>query len=353
MGEAPTVGMRHGYVVNFDEVVISVRKAKAMAENSSGIKIKKAYVAVGSVTVRGDMSTGIAVISKSDGEVTTLDVTKAIDESEENLNLGNKKIIQVFPVAFKLDGKEVLGRPEGMHGNKLEVKALFVTCASQHLEDLLEVIAEAGIEPIDVIPTALAGSHVALSPKQKIVGGALVDIGSESVAIAVFENGTLLSFHTFSIGAGDITNDIAIGLKITLEEAEKLKLGNSHSSHPQKKLDEIIEARLSDIFELVENHLKKIKRAELLPAGVVFIGGGANTPHIEELSKYFLKLPSNVGNTDMFGHAKTKLRDPSWFTVLGLLKSGKQSRSYADNSSPNLLRSLKNSIKSITEQLLP
>lgn len=352
VGEAPTSGMRHGYVTNFDEVLATLERAKTMAEHSSGIKIKRAYVGIGSVTVRGDMSTGVAIISKSDGEVTTLDINKALEESEENLNLGNRKIVGVFPIAYKLDGKEVQGRPEGMHGNKLEVKAIFVTCSSQHLDDLLEVIAEAGIEPIDVIPDAIAGSYIALSERQKVVGGALVDIGAESVSMAVFENGTLLSLHTFSIGAVDITNDIALGLKITLEDAEKLKLGG-HQGHSQRKLDEIIEARLSDIFELVENHLKKIKRSELLPAGVVFIGGGANTQKLEEHSKYFLKLPSKIGSTDMFGNAKTKLRDPAWFTALGLLKSGKQTISYSSSSPLNIFKDLKNSIKSITKQLLP
>ena len=159
---------------------------------------------------------------------------------------------------------------------------------------MLEVISLAGIEPIDVVASPLAGSRVALSPKQIIVGGALVNIGSETVSLSVFENGTLVSLHTFSIGGTDITNDIALGMKVSLENAERLKLGNIVEDFSKKKLDEIIEARLFDIFELIENHLKKIKRNELLPAGVVFIGGGANIPLLEEFSKTALKLPSKV-----------------------------------------------------------
>jgi cell division protein FtsA len=299
------------------------------------------------------MASGMAIVTKSNGEITTLDVNKALEESESNLTLGNKKIIQVLPISFKLDGKEILGRPEGMRGTKLEVKTLFITCSSQHLDDLLAVVAEAGVEPIDVVAGAVSASYIAMSEKQKIVGGALVNIGSETVSLAIFENGLLISIHTFSIGANDITNDIALGLKITLEDAENLKLGNSSIEHSKKKLDEIISARLSDIFELIENHLKKIKRDGLLPAGIVFVGGGANIPGIENLSKSFLKLPSRVGVSEIFGNTKTKLRDSSWFTVLGLVVSGRDREEYSNGSYQNFMKDLKNAIKSISKQLLP
>ena len=139
IGESETKGIRHGYVVNLSEAVNSVKNAASMAEKTSGVKIKRAFISINSITLRGDMSSGLAVISKANGEVTNLDINKAIEDSENNLSLNNKKIIHTFPVSFKLDGKEVLGQPEGMCGTKLEVKTLFVTCLSQHLEDLLAV----------------------------------------------------------------------------------------------------------------------------------------------------------------------------------------------------------------------
>lgn len=353
VGEAPTEGMRHGYIVDPELAVRSVRQAVAIAEKTSEIKIKRAFVAVGGVTLRGDVSTGEAIISKADGEVTSLDIERAVEDSEDNLSLNNKKIIQVSPLSFKLDGKDILGRPEGMRGTKLEVKTLFITCSSQHLDDLLSVIADAGIRPIDVIPSPIAGSNIALSAKQKIVGSALVNIGSETVSIAVFENGLLVSLHSFSIGGSDVTNDIALGLKISLEEAENLKLGNGVEDYSKKKLSEIIEARLSDIFELMENHLKKIKRNELLPAGIVFIGGSANIAGLPTFSKAALKLPSRVATTEMFGNAKTKLRDPAWFVVLGLINSNTDSEGVSTSSFASMLKDLKGSIKSGIKQLMP
>lgn len=353
VGESATQGLRHGYVVNPDLVAASVRNATALAEKSSGLKIKRAFVALSGATLRGEISSGGTIVSKADGEVTNLDINKALEDCEDNLSAGNKKIIHMYPISFRLDGKEVLGRLEGMRGTKLEAKALFVTYSIVHLEDLLGAIAEAGVEAVDVIASPVAVNNLVLSEKQKIVGVALVDIGDQATSLSVFENGILSSIHTFSIGSSDITNDIALGLKIPLEKAENLKLGRITEEFPKKKLDEIIEARLCDIFESIENHLKKIKRAELLPAGIIFVGGGAGTPGLVELSKSVLKLPSALGATEIFGNNKTKLRDSAWFPALGLLTSGREVGGYSENSFKNLLQDLKSAVKSAARQLLP
>jgi cell division protein FtsA len=354
VGESETLGVRHGYIVNSALASQSIKEAVRQAEKTSGIKIRRAFVALSGYTLRGEMSSGSTIISKADGEVTTLDINKAIADCEDNLSVGNKKIIHAYPVSFRLDGKEVLGRLEGMRGTKLEAKALFVTYSIVHLEDLLGVIAEAGVETIDVVASPVAIESIVLSEKQKIVGVALVDIGAETTSLSVFENGAMVSIHTFSIGGSDIRNDIALGFKIPLEEAEDFKFGNLSESYSKKKLDEIIEARLCDIFESIENHLKKIKRSELLPAGIVFVGGGASTPDLVSLSKDILKLPATLGSTEMFGNTKTKLRDSVWYTAIGLLSAGKEGGGgYSDGSFRGLMRDIKNTLKSSLKQLMP
>ena len=353
IGEAETKGVRHGYITHANETISSLKIALDMAEKSSGIKIRRAFVSISSSTLRSEISNGSVIISKADGEVTNLDIEKVEEDCEKNLNLGNKKIIHTFPLSFKLDGKEILGRPEGMRGTKIEGKTLFITSSYQHWEDLLEVITLAGVEPIGVIASPVAGSYIALSEKQKIVGSALVDIGSETVSLSVFEDGKIISLQTFSIGSADITNDIALGLRIPLEKAESLKIENSSTDVSKKKLSEIIEARLSDIFELIENHLKKIKRNELLPAGIIFIGGGANTVGLEELARTSLKLPSKIGTTEMFGNTKTKLRDQAWFVALGLLLSRDNNETYTEGTLLNFFKDAKNTIKSSFKQLMP
>lgn len=352
-GEAPGLGIRHGYIFDFNAAVNSVKNALLVAEKSSGIKIKRAFVSVNGTSLKSENSAGEAIISKANGEVTSLDINRAVQDCEDNLRLNNKKVIQVYPISFKLDGKDVVGRLEGMRGTKLEAKALFVTYSVQHLEDLLGIVAKAGVETIDIIASPITLSNIILSEKQKIVGVALVDIGAETSTLSVFENGSLIFIHTFPIGSSDITNDIALGFKIPLEKAEDLKLGKSDEEFSKKKLDEIIEARLCDIFESIENNLKKIKRSELLPAGVIFVGGGTNVPKLEELARSMLKLPASIGTTEMFGNSKTKLRDSSWFTAVSLLVSGRDNDSYSENSLLNLFKDLKHSIKLGIKQLMP
>lgn len=353
-GSCVTKGIRHGYVFKFDDVVDSIKTAIAQAETVSNTKIKRAFVSIGGITLSSEVSTGSAIISKADNEVTMLDISKAQKESEANLTLGNKKIIHSFPISYKLDEKEVLGRPEGLHGIKLEVKTLFVTSLNQHIEDIVLALTEAGVEPIDIVASPIAASFVALNERQKIVGCALVNIGAETVSIVVFENGAPLSLHVFSIGSSDITNDIALGLKIPLEEAESLKINSDYGNFSKKKLDEIIEARLTDIFELIENHLKKIKRNGLLPAGIIFTGGGSAIPMLENLSKETLNLPSKIGNGEIFGNTKTKVRDSSWFVAFGLCMSGKNSLINNKNDNlPAFMKDISNGLKSMFKQLLP
>lgn len=353
-GIAESRGMRHGYVINSHEAVRSVKRALHEAEKASGITIKQVVVSIGGISLRSDIAQGSAIISKADSEVTALDVEKAIKESEQSLQLANRQIIFSNLLSCKLDSKDVLGRPEGMKGIKLETRVLYVTALEQHVEDLEAIMLEAGVEVIGIIPAQVAAAAVGLSERQKTVGVALVNIGAETVSLAVYENGLLIGLHVFSIGSSDITNDIALGLKIPLEEAESIKLGTTMSTFPKKKLDEIVEARLSDIFELVESYLRKIKRSELLPAGIIMTGGGSGLPLIEELSRSVLKLPTKIGAGEMITVAKGKLRDSSWFVSYGLTILNRKPGSQGETSSlGGLFQAARDSFKSLLKQFLP
>jgi len=322
----PTRGVRHGYIVNLPDVTKTLQKIAAMAEKEAGVPIKKATFSIGGTSLGAETAIGSSIISKSDGEITAFDTKTALASAEESLELKNRRVIFPAPISWKLDGKEVPGKPEGMHGVKLEVRMLFVTCLSQHLDDLLSAAAEAGIEVVDVIPSSIAASTIALTDRQKAVGVMLVNIGAETVSIAVFENGSIIGLTVFPIGSTDITNDIALGFRISLEEAESIKTGNIISNtYPKRKVDEIIEARLSDIFELVDGYLKKIKRSGLLPAGVIITGGGSGHALVEGLAKEMLRLPSRIGSEDLLSQPKGPVRDSSWFVAFGLAFLGKDS----------------------------
>ena len=261
-GFAESKGLRHGYIVNSRDVTKSVISAVAQAEIASGTKIKKAFISIGGISLQSATSFGSVAISRGDAEVSQMDIDKAIAVAERNIPQSqtiNRRIIHTVPLSYKIDGKAVFGRPQGMKGNKLEARVLFITCLSQHLEDLIDSISDAGIEVLDIVASPIAASLVTLSKNQKVAGCLLANIGAETVSIVVFENNLPISLEVFPIGSTDITNDIALGLKVPIEEAETLKRGGALSTAQisKKKLDEIISARLSDIFDLIEAHLKK------------------------------------------------------------------------------------------------
>ncbi len=351
-----TKGMRLGYITNIDQVALSVKKAISQVENNLGFKIRNAYISIEGVNLGSSISFGSTIISKADQEITELDIHKAIDVSEENLDSPNKKIIHTIPLSYKIDGKEIYGRPEGMKGIKLEVRTLFITCSKQNIEDLITVFGLLKIDILDVIASPIASSNILLNIKQKTAGCALLDIGSDTVSLAVFEDNSPISTIIFPFGSVDITKDIALGFKISLEEADSIKHGSViGADYSKKKIDEIIEARLVDIFELVNNHLKKLKRNELLPAGIVITGGGANMNKIEEIAKRELKLPAHVGPSDATINNKLKIKDSSWYVAYGLALSSKEE--FNDKNIYNSLgvdvKQVKGFFKSIFSQLLP
>ncbi len=322
VGFAESRGLRHGYILNKQDTIKSLRYAIRQAEKSSGIRIRKAYISVGGISLSGFISSGSTVITRADSEVTELDVESVINTCEQEMPKSliiNRKIIHTVPIQFRIDGMTVLGRPEGMKGVKLEAKALIITSLEQHLNDLIEAVEEAGVEVEDVVASPIAASLVTLNKLQKIAGSVLANIGAETVSIVVFENNIPVSLEVFPIGSNDITNDIALGLKIAIEEAEEIKTGLLNgSSYSKKKLGDIIGARLTDIFELIESHLKKIGRSGLLPAGIIITGGGSGLGDIEEFAKFTLKLPSKIASVNFSLKGKSEIRDATWAVAYGL-----------------------------------
>lgn len=205
----------------------------------------------------GEISNGYTIVTRADKEITELDIKNVVDQSEENLNLQNKQIIYISPTSFKIDGEEVYGSPIGMKAAKLEAKTIFVTINKKHIDDLVSAVVEAGIHVEGIHPGILAASNILLSERQKMAGCALIDIGEDTTTLAIFENKKLISLKTYSIGGKDITGDIALYFKVSLEEAEGIKTGTVIGDYPKKQITDIIEARLADIFESIENHLKK------------------------------------------------------------------------------------------------
>lgn len=318
-GYAESRGLRNGYIINESDVVRSVRNAVAQAEKASGATIRNAYISMGGIGLDEIHSHGEVITSRADSEITQVDIEKAMQDSEERIieQIPNRKILHAIPLSFAVDEEKVLGRPHGMKGTKLTVESLFITTFEQHLNDLIAAIESVGIVVNDVMASPLAGSLVMLTKAQKRAGCVLANIGAETVSIVVFENNSPVSMKVFPIGSNDITNDIALGLKIPLEEAEKIKRGGmSGTTISKRKLDEIVSARLTDIFELIDAHLKKISRDGLLPAGVIITGGGSSVTTVQDLARAALRLPSKIATLDPGQNGK--VRDASWAVAYGL-----------------------------------
>lgn len=351
-GHAESRGLRNGYIINETDVMRSVKSAISQAEKSAGVEIKQAYISIGSIGLDEVRSRGEVISSRADSMITTADLEKAMQDSEERImeSIPNRRILHAIPISYYVDGEKVLGRAQGMHGTKLEVESLFVTTFEQHLNDLITAIESLGIFVEDVMASPLAASFVMLSKAQKRAGCVLANIGAETVSTVVFEDNTPVSLKIFPIGSNDITNDIALGLKIPLEEAEKIKRGGlSSASYSKRKLDEIVTARLTDIFELIDVHLKSIKRDGLLPAGIILTGGGSGIATVQDLAKAVLRLPSRTATIELGKNAKVK--DSSWAVAYGLCMLGAS----GDEETANIgiTKQTKRSILNWISQFLP
>ena len=339
VGFSESKGLRHGYIINQTDAIRSIRKAIRQAEKNARVRVEKAYISIGGIGLTSKVSNGSVVISRADNEITEIDVEKAAKDSQENIEkdfIQNRQIIHSIPIEYRVDNKAILGSdPIGMKGVKLEVKMLYITSLSHHLQELIQTIQNSGIEIADVMAAPLAGGLVTLSKTEKIAGCILANIGSETVSIVVYENDIPFSLEVFPMGANDITNDIALGLKVSIEEAEKIKIdrdqGHTPSEIPKKKLDDIIESRMSDIFELIDAHLKKIDKSGLLPAGIVITGGGAKMIDTKDLARAKLRLPSKVASIVKMhknDENPVKIKDATWAVAYGLCVFGL----YADDN---------------------
>ena len=316
-------GLKRGYIINFEETLENLRETVREAERQAKLPIKNVFLGVGGITLEAKLGLGQVAVAEADGEITESDIRRAVEAGESGLgDLTNRHIISNQPVAFRLDGKRILGRPEGLRGGKLEAKTIFVHCLKQHLQDLIRVTEMAGLAVDDIVAAPLAASTSALSVTQKAAGCVLINIGSQTTSMVVWEDGVPLTLQVFPLGSMDVTTDTARGLRLPLDEAERMKLDENYAVAAKRKLDEIIEARLSDMFELIETALRKIGRSGLLPAGAVIVGAGARVNAIEKLASHTLRLPAKLFDPLTDPQMKSQIKDAGWVVAYGLCLQG-------------------------------
>jgi cell division protein FtsA len=318
-GVSDTAGMRQGYVVDLPDVTASILAAKAQAEAGARIPIKTAFLAVGGISLDETRGTGETVISRADQVITELDIQKVRDGARHAAepSFMNRTVLHEIPLSWNVDGQKVLGEPRGMRGTKFEGEFLFITCLAQHADQLTHAAENADIEIIDRMASPLAGAFISLSKDQKKKGCVLANIGAETVSIVVFDEGFPISAKVFPLGSTNITDDLALGFKISLEDAERIKLGRlSGAMYPRKKVDEIVGGRFKEMFAQVDAHLKVLGKRTTLPAGIIITGGGAGHSSVTDIAKGTLNLPSRVADLRLSTDAKVK--DATWAVAYGL-----------------------------------
>ena len=341
MGQVPSFGLRRGVVVDIEEAVKNISRSVQEAERGSGLSIERAYVSLSGNHITSRTSKGVVAVSRADGEISREDVERAINAASAISILPNREIIHIIPRSFSVDDQRGIKDPAGMNGVRLEVDALIIEGATPFIKNLTKCISEVGLEVEGLVLTPLAASRAALTKRQKELGVLALDLGGGTVGLTVFEEGDIIHSCILPIGSSHITSDIAIGLRSTIDLAEKVKLeyGSALVSEISKKdtidlsklgieekgiiprvqVAEIIEARLSETFELVDKELKKINRQGLLPAGVVLLGGGAKIPSLVDLAKEELRLPAQVGFPLELEGIVDEVDDPAFATAVGLL----------------------------------
>ncbi|MBU6500683.1 MAG: cell division protein FtsA [Patescibacteria group bacterium] len=348
--KTPSAGMRKGAIVDLAEASQAIGHAIAEIKKFSKQAAKNIYLNIGSPQVKAQASRGIVAVSRADAEIYRDDVERVVKASEA-VNLSpNRTIIHNVTKEFIVDGIGDISDPIGLSGNRLEVHSLIIDAFSPHVKTLIRAVELAGGEIGGLVFSPLVASRSALSKKQKNLGTVLIDVGFGTTGMSVYEENKLVGVAKFPVGAGNISNDLAVGLKIPVDAAENLKLGYGYAlardvGHketvdlkkfsPEAKgiisrrfIAEIIESRLAEIIGFINNELKILENRGRLPGGVVVVGGGAKMAGLSELVKQELKLSCQIGlaldneweveNTEF----EENLEDPEFVTALGLVLWG-------------------------------
>lgn len=333
-------GMKKDAVIDMEEVAKSIISSLETAERITGVPIDRAYIDIGGMQIKAEESKGVVAVSRADGEVSADDVSRAINTAQTISIPANREIVYVCPKSFSVDDQKHIKDPVGMNGVRLEANTMIVTASTPAIKNLTKCIVQAGVEIIGTIPAPFAAAKSVLTKRQKELGCAVINMGAGATSLIVYENGELMHIAALPVGASHITNDIAIGLRTSIDIAEKIKMefgsalpaeihrrdqidlskidSAEEGIFSRRKVAEIIEARMQEIFYLSDKELKKSGHRRLLPAGIILTGGGSKIPGAADLAKEILRLPAQIGFPQDIGGLIDKVDDPSFAIPLGL-----------------------------------
>lgn len=341
--EVPSLGLNKGAVVSIEDVVSSISACLEKAERMIGLPIENIWIGLSGTHISSQESNGVIAISRANGEIQENDVERVIEAARAVAAPVNFEVLHVIPKTFSIDNQTGVKDPIGMSGIRLEVTTQVIRGLSSQVKNLTKCIYRTGLDIKDLVLSILAASEAVLTTRQKELGVALVDIGAATTKVIVFEEGDVIHVSILAIGADHVTRDLALGLQTSLDVAERIKLeigsalpqnfekteeinlrdfGGENQNFSKKYIAEIIEARMEEIFEKIDQELQKINRSGLLPAGLILVGGGSKLGGLVELGKKKTMLPVVLGTSKRFNTAVDKVNDMSFATGLGLVMWG-------------------------------
>ncbi len=340
-------GVSKGTIKSIDDATSSISACLEKGERLIGVPINNVWANINDPHIKCNRSKGVVAVGKSNGEISADDMDRAIEAAKALSGPANYEILHVLPVKFTVDSQEDIKDPVGMSGVRLEVDALIVQGVSNQIKNLTKTIYRTGVENIEnLVLSPLASAEPILSVKQKELGVAVINIGASTTGLAVYEEGNLIHSSILPLGSEHITGDVAIGLRCPINLAERIKLefGDCRPNHYSQKdevdisalakeeeveddlgtiskkyVAEIIEARVEELFEKVDEELKEVDRSGMLPAGVLLAGSGSKLTGLVEVAKTKLKLPVSIGTCRNMDLVIDKVDDPSFVTALGLV----------------------------------
>ncbi|HWR16477.1 MAG TPA: cell division protein FtsA [Terriglobales bacterium] len=334
-------GSRKGVIIDLEKAISSVQQAVEKAENAVGAPIEHAVVGVAGSHIRGITSQGGIVMGSRAREVTRDDIRLSVERAR-SINLPqDRQILHLLPQEFILDDQPGLHDPAGMIGNKLEVKVHVVTASTAATQNVVSTLNRAGIHVDDTVFEALVCADAVLRQDERELGVCLVDIGAGSSDLIVFHEGAVIHTGVVPVGGDHFTNDVSVGLRTPLADAEKVKrmfgcaivtripesteievtsVGDRPSRlMPQRLLGEIIEPRARELFEIMREHLRQAGMMDLIPAGIVLTGGGSKLNHIAEIAEDVLRKPIRLGLPASLSKMPSELAEPEYATAIGIL----------------------------------
>lgn len=335
--QEPADGIQKGVITDVEGAVKSVTRALDRAERIAGVPIEHAYVSINGSHIMSQNSRGVIAVSRADGEITSDDVARVINAAQAISMPSNREILHVLPQDYVVDGQEHIHDPVGMTAVRLEVETHIIEGSAPFIKNLTKVVNQAGVHVEDFVFAPLAAAQATLDKRQRELGVALVDLGAGTTSMVVYEENALLHTAVLPLGSGHITNDIAIGLRTSIEVAEMIKQQHGTALPGDVKANEsiliegesdsvsrlevanIISDRLGEILNFIDRELKKINRSGLLPAGIIFTGGGAHLPGIIEVAKKQLRLPARIGKPVVLHGITDQIDSPHYVVAVGLV----------------------------------